>query len=118
MTAASDVYVQDEALQTCIFRLSLLSVSAQASTNVAVSATSFDTGLHKGGGSAQRLAIWCCYTAWYTPQPSPLQGVRCGYPAVGKVLAPRTLALTVVMQGTRRGEAVARSVSVGSGEGL
>jgi hypothetical protein len=96
----------------------LVSFSSSLSANVAVSATSFDTWLHGRGGSAQRLAIWCCYTAWCTPQPSPLQGVRCGYPAVGKVLAPSTLALTAVMQGTRRGVDVARSVSAGSGERL
>jgi hypothetical protein len=87
VTAASDVYVQDEALQTCIFRLSLLSVTAQASTNVAVSATSFDTGLHKGGGSAQRLAIMVLLHSLVHTSTQPTAGcavrVSCGWEGAG-----------------------------------
>jgi hypothetical protein len=99
VTAASDVYAQDEALQTCIFRVSLLSVSAQAS-NVALSATSFDTGLH-GGLSRGYLTInrainSCIYSSiscGATPQLRPLQFGAYGSTEPRTEAEPRVLGL-------------------------
>ena len=61
----------------------LVSFSSSLSANVAVSATSFDTGLHKGGGSAQRLAIMVLLHSLVHTSTQPTAGcalrISCGW---------------------------------------